>query len=453
VVAFNRIVGVTVFDSSDTGNAIRGNSIHDNGGLGIDLGLNGATLNDSAGHVGPNNYQNFPVLSSVSLSGGMTQVNGELGSTPSTTFTLDFYANPLPDPSGYGEGQTYLGSWSVTTDGSGHADFTATVAAAPAGQQFLSATATDPGHNTSEFSAGTIIAPSSLSGMVFEDFNNDGQVDFGEQGIAGVTVTLAGADDLGRPVNRSQQTGADGSYLFGNLLPGTYTLTETQPAGYPQGIDRVGSAGGSLVATDQFLMPLGRGVDGINYNYGERPPAGGAVQPGQTATIGFWHNQNGQALIRALNGGSSSTQLANWLAATLPHTFGVHAGSNNLTGRSNAYVAALFQQDFVMRGVKLDAQLLATALSVYATNATLDPTEVAAAYGFTVSGDGAGTATANVGSNGNAFGVANNSTLTLMDLLLAADAQAVNGALYNGSATKRNEASAVLSAVNEDGGI
>jgi hypothetical protein len=137
----------------------------------------------------------------------------------------------------------------------------------------------------------------------------------------------------------------------------------------------------------------------------------------------------------------------------LPNTFGIHASGNNLTGQSNAYVAALFQQDFVMKGVKLDAQVLATALSVYATNATLDPTKMAAGYGFTVSGDGAGTATANVGGNGDAFGVANNSTLTLMDLLLAADAQAVNGVLYGGNTAKRNEANNVFSAVNQAGAI
>src|SRR5262249_50565129 len=185
-----------------------------------------------------------------------------------------------------------------------------------AGQELLGATATDSGHNTSEFSRDTIIAPSSLSGMVFEDFNNDGQVDFGEQGIAGVTVTLTGTDDLGRPVSLSQQTGADGSYFFGGLLPGNYTFTETQPAGYTQGIDSVGTAGGSLAGTDQFVVQLGRGVDGINYNYGERLPAGGPVAQGQTATIGFWHNRNGQALILALNGGAGSTQLADRLAIT-----------------------------------------------------------------------------------------------------------------------------------------
>src|SRR4029077_2812331 len=91
-----------------------------------------------------------------------------------------------------------------------------------------------------------------------------------------------------------------------------------------------------------------------------------------------------------------------------------------------------FQQDFLQRGQKLDAQVMATALSVYATNATLDSTGVAAQYGFRVSGDGVGTATVNVGGNGDAFGVANNTTMTILDLLLATDDQAVNGLLYGG---------------------
>jgi hypothetical protein len=297
----------------------------------------------------------------------------------------------------------------------------------------------------------TVIPPASLSGVVWEDFNDDGQVDFGENGIRCVTITLSGTDNLGNTVNQSQVTDGDGAHVFLNLRPGNYYLTETPPVGYVQGIDSVGTAGGSVSATDQFFVALGAGVNGLNYNFGELPPSGASVQPGQTATIGFWNNKNGQALIKALNGGTGH-QLGDWLAATLPNMFGA-SSANDLAGQSNAAIAALFQQDFVMKGVKLDAQVLATALSVYATNATLDPTQVAAKYGFTVSGNGAGTATWNVGSNGAAFGVADNSTLTLMDLLLDTDAQAVNGLLYNGNTARRNQANAVYSALNQAGDI
>jgi len=133
--------------------------------------------------------------------------------------------------------------------------------------------------------------------------------------------------------------------------------------------------------------------------------------------------------------------------------FGANAGGNDLALQSNAYIAALFQSDFVVKGVKLDAQVLATALAVYATSATLDPTQVAASYGFVVSGDGLGAATWNVGSDGDAFGVANNTSMTVMGLLLATDGQAINGLLYNGNAARRNEANAVYGALNQAGSV
>jgi hypothetical protein len=421
-----------------SGDSILGNSIHDNAFGGINLS------------GGANNNQAAPVLTAARSGLGITVVTGTVTSVPSATVRVEFFANAPGDA----EGRTLLGSQSVTTDAAGNGSFTAVPsAAAPAGQNLVTATVTDPSGDTSTFSASVLAAalpPASLSGVVWEDFNNDGQVDFGESGISGVTVTLTGTDFLGRAVNQSQTTDSDGAYVFANLLPGNYYLTETAPTGYTQGIDSVGTAGGSVSATDQFSVALGLGVNGLNYNYGEQPPAGGKVHEGQTAGIGFWNNKNGQALIKSLNG-STSTQLGNWLAATLPNTFGAKAGSNNLTGKSNAFVLALFQQDFVMKGVKLDAQVLATALAVYATNSTLDPTKVAACYGFTVSGDGAGTATFSVGCNGDAFGVANNTRMTLIDLLLATDAQAVNGVLYNGNKDKRSDANAVFSAVNEAG--
>jgi hypothetical protein len=74
-------------------------------------------------------------------------------------------------------------------------------------------------------------------------------------------------------------------------------------------------------------------------------------------------------------------------------------------------------------------------------------------YGFTVGGNGVATSTVNVGTNGAAFGVADNTVMTVMDLLLAADSQAVSGVLYNGDAVKRNKANAVFSAINQAGGL
>jgi titin len=150
-IAFSREVGVGVY--SGTGNSIRGNSIFANGALGIDLGEDGVTLNTPGGpHTGPNNLQNFPVLTNAVAQGnGRTRVIGALNSTANTTFTLDFYANATADPSGYGQGQRYLGSAIVTTNANGDVHFSVDLSAATVRSEWVSATATDPAGNTSEF--------------------------------------------------------------------------------------------------------------------------------------------------------------------------------------------------------------------------------------------------------------------------------------------------------------
>jgi hypothetical protein len=190
----------------------------------------------------------------------------------------------------------------------------------------------------------------------------------------------------------------------------------------------------------------------MNYKYGELPDATGPLQKGQTAGIGFWNNKNGQNLIKALNGGTGH-QLGDWLAATFRHMFGAAAGANDLAGEGNGYVASFFQSRFVLKDVKLDAQVLATALAVCVTDPTLDSTGVGTQYGFTAGGNGVVTARVNVGSNGGAFGVADNTTMTVMGVLLPADDQAVNGVLYNGDSAKQKKAIYDFSAINQAGGI
>ena len=91
--------------------------------------------------------------------------------------------------------------------------------------------------------------------------------------------------------------------------------------------------------------------------------------------------------------------------------------------------------------------------TVYVTDGTLDGTGVEAQYGFTVGGNGVATATVNVGTSGAAFGVADNTVMTVMDLLVAADAQAVDGVLNNGDTARRTKANAVFSAINQAGDL
>ncbi|WP_203322499.1 SdrD B-like domain-containing protein [Pseudoxanthomonas beigongshangi] len=122
----------------------------------------------------------------------------------------------------------------------------------------------------------------SLAGSVFEDFsatagnNNNGAFDSGENPIGNVTLTLTGTDVLGQPVNMTVQTDGSGAYRFTDLLPpqaGTsYTLTETQPAGYLDGRHTPGNAttpGNANTANVIDGIALSAGQDATGYLFGE----------------------------------------------------------------------------------------------------------------------------------------------------------------------------------------
>jgi len=170
VIAFNAVRGVVGEVNSGTGNVIRGNSIHDNGELGIDWVPVGPTPNDPGdGDTGMNDYQNFPIIQSVQHlgpQGGSTEIVGKLDTAPSTTYDLDFYANPACSnfPREFVEGQQWHGTMPVTTDAGGHAAFDITFPVVTEPGARISATATDPSGNTSEFSQRIIFSVDVVSG-------------------------------------------------------------------------------------------------------------------------------------------------------------------------------------------------------------------------------------------------------------------------------------------------
>jgi hypothetical protein len=155
VIAFNGGVGVIIGNFRTDNNATLGNSISSNGGLGIDLWHNfGVTPNDpgDTDSGGGNSLQNFPELTSAATGTDGIAIKGALNSTPEDTFELEFFSNTQCDPSGHGEGEVFLGWTTVTTDANGDAGFTVNLSeAVPVGQS-ITATATDPDNNTSEFS-------------------------------------------------------------------------------------------------------------------------------------------------------------------------------------------------------------------------------------------------------------------------------------------------------------
>jgi titin len=166
-----RYAGVRIRDGC-AGNLVRGNAIFSNAGLGIDLGTNGVNPNHT-GDVpgGANRLQNYPVLSSAS-GRYLTILQGTLNSDAKRTYTLDFYANPAEDPTGDGQGALWLGWTTVTTDAAGNASFHCALTNAVAVTGFISATATDPDNNTSEF---CLCVPNQVGPIV--DTDGDGLPD------------------------------------------------------------------------------------------------------------------------------------------------------------------------------------------------------------------------------------------------------------------------------------
>jgi titin len=153
VIAFSGGYGVVVYDPGTTNNSIRGNSIFNNGYLGVDLNGDGVTLNHAGFLAGPNDLQNFPVITNAYGFAASTIVSGTLNSLANGTFFIDVYRNIAHDPSGYGQGQFYVGTVSVTSDGSGNASFALTNAAGNYAGQYFTATATTASGDTSEFGA------------------------------------------------------------------------------------------------------------------------------------------------------------------------------------------------------------------------------------------------------------------------------------------------------------
>ncbi|MCM3874812.1 MAG: CSLREA domain-containing protein [Thermoanaerobaculia bacterium] len=139
----------TILGNSMFGNGTDSSSIRPP----IDLNDDGVTANDPCdADTGPNNLQNFPVITAAPIAAGTVTISGTLNSTASTTFRVEFFSGTVCTRSGSGDGRTFLGFLNVTTDALCNAAFATPALAIPPGETVITATATDPGGNTSEFS-------------------------------------------------------------------------------------------------------------------------------------------------------------------------------------------------------------------------------------------------------------------------------------------------------------
>ena len=163
---------LTAQDTTILGNSITGsNPGTTDGGLGIDIfemidtsatpdfapeSYNnlGPTSNDAIdSDTGPNSYINFPVINSASQNLLNLNVNFDLDAadSPTNQYRVEFFANDTADPSGYGEGQTYLGSTTVSPGSSQEANLTLPMGTNLTGRVLSATTTAINGTTTSGF--------------------------------------------------------------------------------------------------------------------------------------------------------------------------------------------------------------------------------------------------------------------------------------------------------------
>jgi hypothetical protein len=178
IIAFNGEAGVMVAVGRPVnGASVIGNRIFSNGGLGIDVGDYGVNPNEPADQI-----QNYPELTSASWQDGELSIEGRLISYASSTYSLHFYSNTDADPSGHGEGETFIGEDTVTTDASGLAEFSSTFTVPALNGAYITATASGYlSGETSEFSNGVWLQQASAEVSVL-----------GSTGVLVLVVFLAG---------------------------------------------------------------------------------------------------------------------------------------------------------------------------------------------------------------------------------------------------------------------
>lgn len=250
VIAFHSGRGIWMTAVGTNGNAIRGNSIHDNQGdeienkLGIDLAGSGPNPND-LGDIddGANKLQNYAELIGAYSFDGATVLNGHFNGAANTAIAIDIFYNSACDASGYGEGEFYQETIALQTDAFGNVGFSHVMATATT-DQFVTTTATDPDGNTSEFSNCVAVTPALVVNS--SDDGNDGRCDLTH---CSLREALHAANAMNDQTN----------IVFGIPGPGPHTITPQSPlpmASYPLTIDGLSQPGAQCSGESYRPAPL-----------------------------------------------------------------------------------------------------------------------------------------------------------------------------------------------------
>ncbi len=337
-IAFNGALGV--FAPNGVGNAVLGNSIFENTGMGINWSDDFVTPNDpNDTDGGANNLQNFP--DPVSINGSV--ITASLNSTPSTSFRIEYFANNACDPVGNGEGQVFLGSRTVTTDTVGNTGtFTFTFTPQP-GLHVYTMTATDQTTNdTSEFSACLTNTLPSITTMAVSR----------QQGSAGAVSTIATVSDA--------ETAPGNLIVTATNIPGITVSSITNTAGTitanvvanctaPLGDNlialQVDDGSGGIIQAVLTVTVTANTPPTLSYNSPQTIAFGGnlTVNPAATPT------DNGALTITLVSVGTYTGGIAiNPATGTVTLTVAAPVGSHTITIRSTDNCGSMTDASFVL---------------------------------------------------------------------------------------------------------
>jgi PKD repeat protein len=291
VIAYNGSHGVAVESGSlreNTGNTIRGNRIFSNGGLGIDLGLDGVTPNDVGDpDSGPNGSQNFPVWQDATLIAGQIRVLGRIPihATVQGTYQVDIYVNAACDvPTLFGEGETHYRAIATTDSDEGF--FELDIPPGVLQDRFLTATATAPDGSTSEFSS-CLDATSVSEGAVLSAQVPAGATQLAvpaSSGLVGKAVALGSGPTL----ETNFVTGSTAALMLSERAAAAVSLILARPTRFAHaaGEPIVALDDTLFVSVDKAVITRSSKLPDVALLEGKlRPIAGGSVGCGDAVTL------------------------------------------------------------------------------------------------------------------------------------------------------------------------
>jgi hypothetical protein len=276
-------------------------------------------------------------------------VGGALTSTASTQFRIEFFVNVTADPTGYGEGQRYLGAYTVTTNAGGVTPFNTTLTATVATTETVTATATDPNGNTSEFGPNVSVTIP----LVVNNTGNAGDNNIGD----GVCLTAGGVCTLRAAIQEANALAGANTINFSIAGAGPHTITPGSTLPDITGavvIDGWTEPDYATAGTPQIVLNgslAGASADGLTLTSGASGSTIRGLVIRDFGATGLYLYQSNNNLIVGNYVGVDATGLA---AAGNNNGLYAEGADGNLIGGATAQLRNVFAGNDTWSGVEFD---------------------------------------------------------------------------------------------------